>query len=44
VEHLLLGALAEPSGEATRTLAAIGVDRESVIADLTGALDARRAR
>jgi hypothetical protein len=44
VEHLLLGALSEPVGEATRTLAAIGVDRQAVVADLTAALDARRAR
>jgi ATP-dependent Clp protease ATP-binding subunit ClpA len=44
VEHLLLGALTEPNSEASRTLAAIGVDPKAVVDDLTSALDAQRRR
>lgn len=41
VEHLLLGTLADPTGDAARTLAAIGVDHAAVTAELARALAAR---
>jgi ATP-dependent Clp protease ATP-binding subunit ClpA len=44
VEHLLLGALAEQSGDAARTLAALGVDRAAVESELSSALQARQSQ
>jgi transposase-like protein len=44
VEHLLLGTLEDPAGGASRTLRALGVDPESIRAQIAGRLEAYPAR
>jgi ATP-dependent Clp protease ATP-binding subunit ClpA len=44
VEHLLLGTLEDQAGNAARTLAALSVDSATVVAELSGLLDARASR
>ncbi|MEA2296849.1 MAG: ATP-dependent Clp protease ATP-binding subunit ClpC [Solirubrobacteraceae bacterium] len=43
VEHLLLGFLEDDNGDASRTIRALGMNREAVAAELVGIIGARRA-